>query len=141
MHYPQLQLARKHIVFRTRRARAAFLTCALWTLCGSLPAQTGGTGAISGTITDPTGALVVHAQIKVTDVAAGYTRTSLSNDHGFYVISLLPPGQYTLEVSKQGFKVATAADVQVIVAEPTVLNIRMETGAVTETVSVAASSV
>jgi hypothetical protein len=74
-------------------------------------------------------------------VAAGYTQTSLSNDHGLYVVSLLPPGEYTLEVSKQGFKVATASDVQVIVAEPTVLNIRMETGAVTETVSVAASSV
>ena len=69
-----------------------------------------------------------------------YTRTSQSNDHGLYVVSLLPPGQYTLEVTKQGFKVASS-DVQVIVAETTVLNIRMETGAVTETVTVAASSV
>jgi hypothetical protein len=62
-----------------------------------------------------------------------------SNDHGLYVVSLLPPGQYRLEVTKQGFK-AAASDVQVIVAETTALNIRMETGTVTETVSVTSSN-
>ena len=85
--------------------------------------------------------MLVGAQVKVTDVATGFTRTSQSNDHGLYLISLLPPGHYTLEVTKQGFKVASSADVQVIVAETTVLNIRMETGAVTETITVAASNV
>jgi hypothetical protein len=142
MLYPQqVQPARKQMVFAKRCAFAAFLACALLMACGLLSAQTGGTGAISGAITDPTGALVVHAQVKVTGVTTGDTRTALSNDHGLYVVSLLPPGQYTLEVTKQGFKVAAAKDVQVVVAEPTVLNIRMETGAVSETVSVAASSV
>ena len=77
-------------------ALAAFVSCALIAACGLLSAQTGGTGAISGAITDPTGALVVGARVKVTDVATGDTRTALSNDHGLYVISLLPPGQYTL---------------------------------------------
>lgn len=79
------------------------------------------------------------AQVRVTDVATGYTRTLYSNDHGLYVVSLLPPGQYRLEVTKQGFK-AAASDVQVIVAETTALNIRMETGTVTETVSVTSSN-
>ncbi len=85
--------------------------------------------------------MLAGAQVKVTDVATGYTRTSQSNDRGLYLVSLLPPGHYTLEVTKQGFKVASSSDVQVIVAETTVLNIRMETGAVTETITVAASSV
>jgi hypothetical protein len=115
--------------------------CALFTACTLLCAQTGGTGAISGAITDPTTAMLVGAQVKVTDVATGFTRTSQSNDHGLYLVSLLPPGRYTLEVTKQGFKIASSPYVQVIVAETTVLNIRMQTGAVNETMTVTASDV
>ncbi len=141
MLYPQqVQPGRKQVFFPKRCAVAVFLLCALIAASGLLSAQTGGTGAITGSITDPTGAMVGHAQVKVTDVTTGDTRTALSNDHGLYVVSLLPPGQYKLEVTKQGFKMAAATDVQVVVAEPTVVNMRMETGAVTETVTVAASS-
>ena len=128
LYSQQVQPARQPIVSPYRCALVAFITYALFAGCGLLSAQTSGTGAISGAITDPTGAMVVGAQVKVTDVATGYTRTSQSNDHGLYLISLLPPGQYTLEVTKQGFKAATSPDVQVIVAETTVLNIRMEHG-------------
>lgn len=108
--------------------------------CAPLFAQTGGTGAISGTITDTTAAVVSSASVKVTNIATGYTRTSLSNAHGLYVVSLLPPGQYTLEVTKQGFKMATSADVRVTVAETTPLNVRLQTGSVTQTVTVTSST-
>ena len=131
----QMQPARKQIVSPYRCAFVAFVSCALFAACGLLCAQTGGTGAISGAITDPTGAMVVGAQVKVTDVATGSTRTSQSNDRGLYLISLLPPGQYTLEVTKQGFKEALSPDVQVVVAETTVQNMPLETGEVTETVT------
>jgi len=137
----QMQSACKQIVSPYRCAFVAFVLCALFTACGLLCAQTGGTGAISGAITDPTGAMVAGAQVKVTDVATGYMRTSQTNDHGMYVVSLLPPRQYKLEVTKPGFKETSSPDVQVIVAETTVLNIRMETGMVTETVTVASASV
>ncbi len=122
-------------------AFATLVACALITASSLLFAQTTGTGAISGAITDPTSAMLAGAQVKVTDIATGSTRTSQSNDHGLYLVSLLPPGHYRLEVTKQGFKIASSSDVQVIVAETTVLNIRMETGAVTETITVAASTV
>jgi hypothetical protein len=80
MHIPQqVQVARKQIVFATRCAFAAFASCALFTISGLLSAQTGGTSAISGAITDPMGAMVPGAQVKVTDVATGSTRTSLSD--------------------------------------------------------------
>jgi hypothetical protein len=85
--------------------------------------------------------MVVSAQVKVTEAATGSVRTLQSNDHGLYVVTLLPPGQYTLEVTKQGFKVASSPNVQVNVAETTVLNIRMQTGTVTETITVASVSV
>ncbi len=85
--------------------------------------------------------MLVDAQVKVTDMATGSTRISQSNDRGLYLVSLLPPGHYTLEVTKPGFKLVSSSDVQVIVAETRVLNIRMEPGAVTETISVTASAV
>jgi hypothetical protein len=137
----QMQPARKQIVLPRRCTVVALVSCALFTVCGLLAAQTAATGAISGEITDPTAAMVVGAQVKVTDVATGAVRISESNGRGLYVFSLLPPGQYTLEVAKPGFKAASSSDVQVIVAETTVLNIRMETGTVTETVTVASASV
>jgi hypothetical protein len=136
-----MQPARKQIVSLYRSALVAFVSCALLIACGLLYAQTGGTGAISGTITDPTGAVVVGAQVKVTGAGTGDTRTSQTNDHGMYLMSLLPPGQYTLEVTKQGFKAALSLDVQVVVAETTVQNISLQTGEVTETVTVASASV
>lgn len=137
----QMQPACKQIVSCYRCAFMAVVLFALVTAGGLLSAQTSGTGAISGTIMDPTAAMLVGAQVKVTDVATGFTRNSQSNDRGLYLVSLLPPGRYKLEVTKEGFKLASSSDVQVIVAETTVLNIRMETGKVTETVTVAASSV
>jgi Carboxypeptidase regulatory-like domain/TonB dependent receptor len=142
MRYFQLmRLARKRIVSPYRSAFMAPILGALLTACSLLCAQTGGTGAISGAITDPSSAVLAGAQVKVTDVGTGYTRTSQSNDHGLYLVSLLPPGRYKLEVTKQGFKLASSSDVQVIVAETTVLNVRMATGAVTESITVSASSV
>jgi len=140
-HFHHIRPDRKQIDSLFRWVFLAFVSCALVTACGLLSAQTGGTGAISGAVTDPSAAVLVGVQVRVTDVATGFTRTSQSNDRGLYLVSLLPPGHYTLEVRKQGFKVASSSDVQVIVAETTVLNIRMETGAVSETITVTASNV
>src|SRR5580704_16576817 len=86
----QMRPAHKQIVSHYRCAFMALVLYALITACGLLSAQTSGTGAISGAITDPSAAMLVGAQIKVTDVATGLTRTSRSNDHGLYLVSLLP---------------------------------------------------
>jgi len=137
----QMQPARKLIVSSYRCAFVAIVSFVLLAACGLLRAQTGGTGAISGAITDPAGAMVVEAHVKITNVATGETRILQSNDHGLYVASLLTPGQYTVVVTKPGFKAASLTDVQVIVAETTAQNIGLQTGAVTETITVATTSV
>ena len=136
----QMRPARKQIIL-TFRAFIALVACVLFTTCGLLSAQTGGTGAIGGTITDPAAATLGGVAVKIGNVATGDTRTARTNDHGVFLVTLLQPGQYTLEVTKDGFKVASSPDVKVVVAETTVQNIRMEIGAVTETVTVASSSV
>jgi hypothetical protein len=135
------QPALKRVVSPYRRAFAAILVSALFAACGLLWAQTGGTGAISGAVTDSTGAMVAGAEVKVVNVATGETRALRSNDHGLYLASLLAPGQYTVEVTKQGFKTVSLPDVKVIVSETVAVNIGLEPGAVTETITVATSNV
>lgn len=139
-HSERIKLACRQIASSSRYALLAFFVSASLAACPPLRAQTGATGAVSGAVMDPSGALVVGADVTVTDVTTGYKRTAQSNASGLYLVSLLPPGQYTLEVRKQGFKAESSTNVRIAVAETTVLNIRMETGTVSETVTVDASN-
>ncbi len=106
---------------------------------GSL-AQTASTGALSGTITDPSGASVSGAQVKATNEATGEVRTAVSNVNGNYLLTLLPPGLYELEISKQGFKVAHVSHLRVDVTETATFNVRMELGQMAEKVIVEAQA-
>ena len=137
----RMQMVCNRVLSLLGRGFAALAVSVLFMGWGALHAQTGGTGAISGTIADPTGALVVGALVKVTNITTGEARTVRSNDHGIYVAPLLVPGQYAVEVTKQGFKAVSMPDVHVTVAETKALNLRMETGTVTQTVTVATSNV
>lgn len=99
-------------------------------------AQTGSTGAITGTVTDPAGALVQQAEIKVTNLDSGESRTATSTGSGTYLVALLPPGMYRVEVSKTGFKLSAYPRVTVNVTETEALNVRLELGAISEEVTV-----
>jgi hypothetical protein len=133
--------ARKQIVSPIRWAIMALVAVTLFATSGLLSAQTNGTGAVSGSITDPSSAVVAGALVKVTNVDTGETRSTITTSQGAYRVTLLPPGQYTLEVTKQGFKLAASTDVQVIVAETTVLNVKMEMGTLAQTVTIETSTV
>lgn len=99
-------------------------------------AQTGGTGAISGTITDQAGASVPAAQVKVVNTQSAETRTVQTSQSGVFTVPLLPPGIYRVDVTKSGFKTVTFKDVHVEVTETVGLNARMEVGALTEQITV-----
>jgi hypothetical protein len=99
-------------------------------------AQTAGTGAIAGTVTDPGGAVVVGASISVIDVGTGLTRTAVSTSAGTYLVPLLQPATYRVEVSKSGFKVSVSAEIPVHVTETATLNVKLQVGSVQETVEV-----
>lgn len=114
-----------------------------WTLLATLvPAsytgfgQDAATGAIMGVVSDPTGAVIVGAQVTVASEATGETRRVTSRADGTYLIPLLPPGRYRLEVAQAGFKKAVVSGVAVSVTETSTVNIRMELGPVSETVEV-----
>jgi hypothetical protein len=103
-------------------------------------AQTSGTGAIAGTLTDPSGATLVGAQVKVTSAATGEARTVLSGATGYFYVGLLSPGQYNVEVSSAGFKTANSPRVTVIVGSTTRLDVRLQIGQVAEKITVQAAA-
>ncbi|MGH9847219.1 MAG: carboxypeptidase-like regulatory domain-containing protein, partial [Blastocatellia bacterium] len=113
----------------------------LWlTLAGAGLAQTASTGALSGTVTDPTGAVVPGVQIKVTSEATGETRTVTSRSDGSYVVPLLSPGSYRVEAEGKGFKRGTLAGIRIEVTETATLEIKLEVGASDQSVTINADA-
>lgn len=110
------------------------LTCMLF----SLPAiaQTGSTGALTGTVTDQQGAIVSGVEITVTSETTGEKRSVVSQPSGDYSVPQLLPGPYRVEFTHAGFKTAVKSGLRVNVTETTRLDVQLEVGQVTETVSV-----
>src|SRR5215831_6275817 len=73
-----------------------------------------GLGSIVGTVTDPSGAVVVSAQVKVTEQGTGFTRNAATNSEGYYVLSSLRPAEYTLTISATGFRPFTETKVTLL---------------------------
>src|SRR5439155_23351860 len=91
-------------------------------------------------VTDATGGAISGAAVQLSSDATAGLRKATSSSNGSYLISTLPPGFYTLSISKDGFKSLTVAKVEIIVAETVALNLRMEIGARTDTVTVEATA-
>lgn len=66
--------------------------------------QRGTTGAISGSVTDPSGAVVPNAKVTATNTATGVPTSVFTNASGFYSITNLDPGPYRLDVAVEGFE-------------------------------------
>src|SRR5512140_3559384 len=97
------------------------------------------TASIRGTVTDPTEAAVSGAKVTLANEETGLTRTVSTNPAGNYSFADLPVGSYRVEVEIAGFKTAVRSKVEINVADVREVNVRLETGAVTETVSVEAN--
>jgi hypothetical protein len=128
---------------RAPRTWALFLCATLVALIlggmpANSPAQTAGTGALSGTVTDASGSSISGAQVIVTSEASGEVRTVTTNGIGAFVVPLLLPGTYRAEISQTGFRSVTVPHVKITVTETNALNIRLEVGQVSEKVVVEA---
>ncbi|MDQ3665441.1 MAG: carboxypeptidase regulatory-like domain-containing protein [Acidobacteriota bacterium] len=99
-------------------------------------AQTGGAGALTGTVTDQQGAIVSGAEITVTNEATGAKRTAVSQDNGDYAVPQLLPGAYRVEFSGAGFKTAVKSGLRINVTETSRLDVQLEVGQVNETIVV-----
>ncbi|HEX3251543.1 MAG TPA: TonB-dependent receptor [Pyrinomonadaceae bacterium] len=91
---------------------------------------------IEGTIKDPQGSVVSGAQVAVKSPALGIERTATSDANGFYRITALPAGNYSITISHTGFSTRTFDDVELTVNRTLTLDIPLEVGAMQEQVDV-----
>lgn len=117
-------------------AVAVLAIAVLLTSIAALP-QSVVTGGIAGTVTDPTGGVIVGARIVLKNLSTGEVQTVASSAGGTYNIPLLKPGHYDMSVSRDGFKTADLG-VDVVLGQITPANIKLETGSVSTTVEVTA---
>src|SRR5689334_10279 len=97
-----------------------------------------GTSSVRGTIVDPAGNVVSGATVKLTNTETNTSRDQSTRESGVFVFEQITPGPYRLEVEAAGFKKAIVTNVQALVAKPTEVNVQLEIGAVSESVTVAA---
>ena len=98
-------------------------------------------GQIVGTVKNPNGELVPGATVTITNKAKGITQTLVTNGDGGFSAVALPPGDYTLEVTAQGFGPFTQTGYKVEVGSSLDANITLQVSAVNEEVLVTGSAV
>jgi hypothetical protein len=103
-------------------------------------AQGGGSVAISGTVTDPSGAVVPGAKVTVTDKSTSVARSIVSNAGGEFNIPSLRPSTYTVSVEAAGFK-KYVQEIIMLADQVRSMDIHLEVGAATQEVMVASSAV
>src|SRR5579863_2189567 len=100
-----------------------------------------GLSTINGSVTDPSGAVVAGANITATEVDTSLARTTVSNLEGLYVIGGLRPTRYTLSIGGRGFRQFTQTGIVLEANDTVTINVKLEVGSTTETISVNASAV
>ena len=99
------------------------------TFVSTLQAQTlSSTAALSGTVTDPSGARVPKATVKLTDSEKGISRISTSSSTGEFSFSLLSTGNYTLEATASGFKTSRQTGIVLNAGDSRTENIQLTIG-------------
>lgn len=98
------------------------------------------TARIDGQVTDPNGAVVLSATITMTNTKTGEVRTAVSNDTGSYTVTQIQPGIYDISVKAQGFKEYLSRGIELNVNDRKTINIGLETGAITESITVTAEA-
>src|SRR6185295_17840996 len=92
--------------------------------------------SLTGLVTDPSGAAVPVAKIKLMDVNKGYDYTAQTNESGRYLLRSLPPGTYRLTATATGFKASVREGIVLDVGVNTNLDVRLEVGESQQTVQV-----
>lgn len=116
------------------------LACLLVLVCPTnLRAQ--GLSGISGTVTDPSGAVVPNAKVTATNNATNVSSTTVTTSAGTYTITDLTPGTYTVRVEAPGFSTGVVNEVHVDVSRSTNADVVLKTGVATETIEVVAQQI
>jgi len=102
---------------------------------GNAFGQATASGTIQGTVTDPSQAVVTSAQVVARSKATDFTRTTSTNDVGFYEFQLLPVGTYTITITKAGFATFSRT-IEILIGQTAIINAEVRPGAATEVIEV-----
>jgi hypothetical protein len=119
----------------------AICTMALVCLCLSAPAFAQFRTSIQGSVTDPTQAVIPGATLTLKDLQTNEIRTVTSTSSGVYNFNALPPDHYDLTAEKSGFQKNVISDLQLIPEQANSVNLILQPGGSTTTVTVNGSSV
>lgn len=121
---------------------ACLLACALVCLFyGTNAWAQGGTGALTGIVLDPSGAVVAGAKVALTNAATDAIRSAETTDAGVYRFPALPiVGTYTLKVEVSGFRTAVIANIIISVGAVVTQDVHLELGTAVQTVEVSAEA-
>ncbi len=97
-------------------------------------------GAITGTVTDPAGAVIGSATVTLMNPATGVKTVTKTTSAGVYAFPQVTPAVYDLEAEATGFKKAVVKSIQLGVLQRMAVNVKLELGAVTESVTVASEA-
>lgn len=100
----------------------------------------GTTSRVTGSVTDSSGGAVSGATVTLTNDGTGVSLTTETSSSGLYVFDLIQAGSYTVTVEKSGFKKFVSAKNSVLINQPATVNVSLEVGGITETVSVEATA-
>src|SRR5260370_483002 len=109
--------------------RGVVALCILALITPNGHGQTLTTGQISGTVTDPSGAVVPRAQVTVSNTNTGIKRTAESNSDGYYLVPLLDPGTYVVTITAKGFETVSREGITVAVSCSALVDYRLQIGA------------
>jgi hypothetical protein len=93
-------------------------------------------GNIDGFVRSEDGSLIERAQVRASNTGTGFTRETFTDDRGYYNVQLLPPGAYTVTVSKTGFSTTTRTGITLAAGQIATVDVRLKVGEVTTTVEV-----
>ncbi|MBV9768663.1 MAG: TonB-dependent receptor, partial [Bryobacterales bacterium] len=109
-------------------------------VCSGIGFAQGDRGTITGSVTDPAGALVASAMIQARNVENGATYDTVSTSAGAYALSQLPVGNYEIDVTVPGFKKYIRQGIAVQVAAVERIDVQLEVGSASESIKVTAEA-
>src|SRR5437763_11245808 len=115
---------------------AIALLCMTLAVSGVAGAQSSYTAAVRGVVTDASGGAIPGATVTVTESDRNVPHIVTTDAEGRYVVTALPPGQYTLSVELRGFKTYTHTNIPLAVQQQATFDVSLEVGGVTDTVEV-----